>query len=123
VHSFHRAAINLENPLNSDIVNRYIDMRELVVVEWGFVVPYIRYVIALRKQGAKLFWFTAPDHVAFPAFLAKHNDNPHNRRAWQLQRNAQRRDGLPTSEFKIIETTNPDGSFKRPEELDDSILR
>ena len=97
-------------------------MRERVVVEWGFVVPYLRYVYGLKKQGAKLFWFTAPDEIAFRGFLSKHADTPHNRQAWELQRGAQKREGLPTPEFKIIETTRPDGSYKRPEELDESIL-
>jgi hypothetical protein len=119
---FIEIATSPENPLQSDLVRRYVDMLGLVVVEWGFQVRFLDHVIALNKQGGKLFWFTAPDECAFPAYLRKWGDSQWTRRAWKLQRESQRKAGLPTAHFQTIETTRPDGSFKTHEELDKQIL-
>ncbi len=112
----------MRTQLASDLVPRYIDIFERVVVAWGFVVPFLSSVIELKKQGAKLIWFDTPDEIAFPAYVKRWGDSPRVRRLWELERDWQIRAGLPTGQFQIVETSRPDGSFRPHEELDKEIL-
>jgi hypothetical protein len=114
---FIREAINS----NSGLVARYLDKCRLVAVEWGFFPKYLNSVISLKKQGAKLLWFSCDKAVARSHYSAKWKGDAYRLKDWDDQITRIERAGLPTRHFQVVETFGED-RFRPHGELDEEIL-
>jgi hypothetical protein len=94
----------------------------LMVVEWGFVPDlYLDNVIALKYQGAKLFWFTGDEDFVYQAYCDRVRGDPVALVARERQMKKIKEQKLPTSDFQIVETTRGKG-FRPLAELDGHVL-
>jgi hypothetical protein len=126
-HEFHFANTDEDEGLikeavflNHGLVVRYLGEYRLVAWEWGFRPELLKYVLALKRQGAKLLWFKADLVVARSMYAKAHPEDP-NCVLWDAQIQGIEEARLPTDAFQIVETFR-NGMFRPHEELDDEIL-
>lgn len=118
---FHEENIREVLDMNDGFVDRYLSKYPRVVMEWGFRPEYLGYVLLLKKQGAKLFWFNADPVFARSKYLETHEENDPSGLEWDYQMLKIKHKHLPTPDFKVVETMY-DGKFRSYEDLDRIII-
>ena len=94
----------------------------LVAVEWGFRPDlYEEHVLALKKQGAKLVWFTGDEAIVYPAYFKEKKGALGALEARKLQMWRINQYRLPTQEYRTVETTRG-SEFKPSKELDEYVI-
>ena len=107
---------------SAGFVERYCQEHDRVVIEWGFALHLLQFVLELRSQGAKLVWFEGDATLCRQRYLSRVSGDPVRMDAFETQITLIRQARLPTSDFQIVEVFR-NGKFRSYGELDAEVFR
>src|SRR3989442_528704 len=107
---------------SAGFVERYCQEHDRVVIEWGFALHLLQFVLELRSQGAKLVWFRGEEDICRHFHATHLNNDPARMKEFDLQMSRINHAGLPTSDFQLVEVFK-NGKVRSYDELDAEVFR